>query len=201
VNATDVDIVQNIGLDVSIQFGATLMGALIGFGLALWSDRKKKREAKQEKINHMIKSITEELQEIMQVPTEKKVKFSELMDWNKQKRLFEGKFFSMTTPAFESAVNSGDFILLSTELQSKISGVYSRIYDCQRDMDNISNFYTTPIFPTAMAENVAMNLRKNLRTRLDELKTECNDFWSYFESIKSELNLKSTERKHDKQST
>ncbi len=129
------------------------------------------------------------MKEISKLTKGEIVKKSELMDWNESKGLFEGKKFTLTTPSFKSAVNSGDFILLPNGLQTKISNVYSRIDDCQSAMERIENYYSTPIFTTSKAKVMGQNLRKNLDVNIEELKNEFKGFWSYFESNENKLKL------------
>lgn len=173
------------GIDFSIQITATLFGALIGFALALKQDRKKKAEDKHDAILHIIEGIEEELDDIIKVTTEERAKFEEIMKWDSQKHGFAGKKFLITTPAFESAVNSGDFILLPTKLQSEISGIYNRIYDCRDSMQAIAKFYTTPAFTTSMAEHMAGNLRTNLFDNLEQLKKDYAEFLPIFQKNKN----------------
>lgn len=189
MNTTVFPSVENIAIDLSVQLGATLVGALIGFGLALRYDRKKKKEDKQEAIKHIVESITEELQDITKITTEETVKFSELMQWNPTKRVLEGKTFSISTPAYDSALNSGNFLLLPTELQTRLSAVYNRIYECERSMTALKNFYSTSAYTTSNAGDIAINLHTNLLTHIDELKTEYAGFLPFFKSNKNKFTM------------
>ena len=172
---------------------ATLIGTGIGVGSAIALDRKKKHNELNEQIVHIIDSITEELQDIIKLTAGEKIKLEELMTWNSEKRGFEGQRFTITTPAYESAIKSGGFILLPVELQSRISIVYNRIYDCQKSMNFLIKFYSTPVYVTNMANNLALNMRDNLINDIKNLKEEYETFLPYFKTNKNEL-LKSKKR-------
>lgn len=187
MNGTSIPSLDNITLEISVQLLATLVGALVGFGLALKQDRKKKAEEKQETVNHLIESITEELSNIIRVTTEQDVKFDDIMKWDSEKHGFVGKRFLITTPAYDSAVNSGNFVLLPTDLQTRLSNIYNCIDGCKSIMEEIAKFYSTPVFTDKMADNVANNIRKNLLNSLQQLKLVYDDFQPYFASNKTKF--------------
>ena len=138
--------VENILIEVTIQLLSTLVGVLVGFVVAMTWDRKKKHEEIQETKNHIIDALIEELKTIQNGFSDKE-KIGN-MRWNGTKHEFQGSFPIMSTPAYESAINSGNFSLLSTPLQTEVGTLYLAIHCCNSLVEQILKFYTTSIFPT-----------------------------------------------------
>ncbi|GEM_PF-2365134 len=157
-----------------LEFGRDLLavgvGAFLGYLFARWADREKSKEEIGRIKNHMINSISEELKVIEKAlgDTSQPVDVT----WNNTNRRFEGSYMMMSTPAFEAAVNSGNFTLLSTSLQTYLSTIYLTIQGCNIYTQEIVRFYTAPIYTTERAEGEANRLVSAMNGKLSELRKE-----------------------------
>src|SRR5438445_12881595 len=106
-----------IWIPLAVQLIGTLIGALVGISLAILVDRKKRREEIQQTKIRMLNAIIEELksfQKMVELTSGNTVK----LEWDSSTKDFIGTFISVTTPAFKSAVSSGNFSLLEPSLQT-----------------------------------------------------------------------------------
>src|SRR5438093_149088 len=165
--------------DLAIQLIVSMTGALVGggagayFGLILarnW-DRQKRLEETNETARHVIKSIITELQsnETKLMDPAAKIKLD-----SQTQRVLIGIFIFATQVAFQSAVNSGKFSLLSAELQKDLGAIYTRFGVYNSFTDKIMNWnenpYAVQVGGTATLDPI-MTERERLRAGLiDDIK-------------------------------
>ena len=102
-----------------LQLVGTLIGAFVGFGLVIYWDRRKKKTERKETRNMMIDFLVAELQENLDGLNNFK-----MPTWNVSEGKFKGDFGLVSTPAFQSIVSGGHFLLLPITLQKPIREIY-----------------------------------------------------------------------------
>lgn len=170
-NATIVLPLANISITFSIQLVATLIGAFVGFGLVIWWDRKKKKGEREETKNSMLNSIFQELTENQEGLNNMA---QQMPSWNKTDGRFKGDFGLASTPAFESAVSAGDFLLLSNDLQKPVREVYHNFELYNEFMKEIMRFSSFH-FQDEQASIEAYNLINRLQERINILRPVLSD--------------------------
>src|SRR5438445_8139560 len=105
-----------IWIPLAIQLIATLIGAFVGFSFVMLWDRKKKRDDMEQTKVSMLDAIIVELKTVQ---TEILTPSIPKIEWMSMQKYFSGKRTSVPTTAFQSAVNSGNFSLLSSLLQKE----------------------------------------------------------------------------------
>ncbi len=97
--------------NASLNFLATLAGVLLAFGLALWDDRRKRRQVDRDTQVRIAKAIHLELQSNLQFVKE-----------SKGKGILSTLF---PVGAYQSAVSSGGLSLFVPEMQRSLDIVYT----------------------------------------------------------------------------
>lgn len=178
-----VRIMSTIIEDFIVHFVATIAGAALGLGAAMWWDRRKKEEEIKHTTKHTIDSLIEELkvaQRVINDPTNPVE-----MKWDSSTQQFKGSYLTVSTPAHDSAVNSGNFSLLSETLQTEIADVYLLLRESNSINEQILRFYTAPIYTHQnLAEREANKLSKFQNMKLSELRSSINELLSNLESAK-----------------
>lgn len=161
---------------------ATFIGAGVGFAAAMLWDRKKTEEEIKHTKNHMINAIIEELKVIQNELNDPNKPVD--VKWDKASHEFLGGYVLMSTPAFESAVNSGNFSLLETSLQTELGDLYLTIQNCNFYTEQIVRFYTAPIYHTNLAEREANKLANLMNEKLSQLRQGIKQVLPKLESAK-----------------
>jgi hypothetical protein len=165
-----------------IHVVAAFVGAGLGLGAAMWWDRRKRHEEIKHSKDHMIDSLIEELKVIQNVVGNSVSPIE--MRWDTSSHQFTGSYLAMSTPAFDSAVNSGNFNLLSTALQTQLADLYLVIKECNSISEQILRFYTTPIYTHDLAEREANKLAKFLELKIAEMRDTLGKAFPALESAK-----------------
>lgn len=169
---------EPVVIDFSLQLVATLIGAFAGFGLVIAWERKKKNEDLKHVKKHTIEAIIEELKSIEKMVKEGVPHFR----WNQLKHDFEGKYILVSTPAYDSAIHSGNFNLLPTKLQSEIGYVYLTIEDCKKFSDQTMTYYSTTVYMSTHPEIEASKLCNGFNDSMKKLKEDLKDIMPKLES-------------------
>ena len=153
---------------------STALGSFLGFGGALLAYFVKRWLDTRTKKSHIKNSFLKELQtnlngldnfHYQNLDKDKKIK------WDKSKKIFLGDFGLAEIPSFESSVNGGDFLLLDTEIQSKISKIYHNLKLYNDFMHQII-YFSVAGFTDKDASTQANKLIKYVLDRKDELRKE-----------------------------
>lgn len=169
--------------DFIVHFVATITGAAVGLGAAMWWDRRKKEEEIKHTKTHIIDSLIEELKVVQGVLNDPSNSVE--MKWDTSTQQFKGSYLTVSTPAYDSAVNSGNFSLLSEFLQTEIANVYLIVRESNSINEQILRFYTTPIYTHhSLAEREANKLSKFQNMKMSELRRSINELLSNLESAK-----------------
>lgn len=115
-------------LDVAVNAGVTFGSVFFAFILALWWDRKQKRNEMGQRKLITLESIIGEIKEARDKFGQPNIGVEVIVSTRK----YESTVPQTLTPAYESAVNSGNYSLLSADLQIKLSNVYYLINYCNR---------------------------------------------------------------------
>lgn len=157
--------------DFWVQLGATIIGAFLGFWLAILWERKKNKSDLKEIRNNVIESI---LQEIQNFQTLLKGRIE--VGWNESDKRFIGDKLFIDVPAYKSAINSGNFLLLPSKLQTKIGEIYVTINRTNTLFGQLDKFYTIPVFTSNYGKIEADRLSVRINTfcslllqKIDEL--------------------------------
>jgi len=170
--------VSDSWLSFIVQLVATLIGAFVGFGLVIVWDRKQKKKALQETRISVINSIKQELEE-----NQKGLEFmiKNMPSWSNTEGRFTGDFGLASTPAFESAVGGGDFLLLPKDLQQPVREIYHNFNlfnEFMTDIIRFSSFHFSP----EHASKEANNLRNRIQERINILRPALNELLPKLES-------------------
>ena len=163
MNGTET-VIQNVGLDFTVQLFATLIGAFVGFGLAIfWEWKAKHTELKNIKIK-ILDSFLAELQQIKGVEqTWKKLR------WDEKTRQFAGNHSTDSFASFDTALHSGNIVHFSLELQIKLSLLNDEILREQFFVKEMLTFHKYKFL-------------KN-----DELSTEANRLINNFKIVETSI--------------
>lgn len=164
----DVDFWQQLFLTALSIFGGVIGGGY----LTLRIQKRMNNETKNDIIKNIIDSIKQELEDAQ----EGIKKFNENpVEWKEQNMIFVGEKPWILRPAYDSAVNSGNFNLLSKTLQKEIPSAYLSIDAINFYSDQIRKFVFAPAGIreiTFTAGRLCMELTKNvlkLDTKLQNL--------------------------------
>ena len=144
------------------QLLGTLIGAFVGFGLVIWWDRKKKKTETIVIRNLMIDSLVAELEENLEG-----LNNFEMPTWNKDDGKFKGRFGLVSTHAFQSIVNGGDFLVLPITMQKGIREIYQNCELFNKFMDDIIHYSSFKL--ANLKESSAVG---ELTNRLEERRKE-----------------------------
>jgi len=144
----------------------------------------------------MLEAIIEELTSFEQMVDPKSINPVKL-DWNPSIRDFQGYHISVSTPAFQSSVNSGNFSLLPSKLQTQLGNLYLTLDDCKLYNDQALNFYSTPIFSFSNDQNVvnreATRICTNFNDKISKLRGQIKEILPKLESEKIDKRYSKTE--------
>lgn len=108
-----------------------------------------------------------------------------MVKWTEQG--FEGEYYSIATPVYDSTVNSGTFGLLKPCLQTSVADIYDRIHGVQFWTDQIMQYYSTPVYVSGMNIQEANKLSINLEKRSKETLKEFDKVIIQLKSTKKNL--------------
>jgi len=164
----DVDFWQQLFLTALSIFGGVLGGGY----LTLRIQKKMNNDAKKDIVKITIDSIKQELEDAQ----EGIEKFNKNpVNWNDAHVEFRGEKPWILRPAYDSAVNSGNFNLLEKTLQKEIPSAYLSIDAINFYSDQIRKFIFTPAGIRGIsftAGGLCIELKKNvskLDTKLQNL--------------------------------
>jgi hypothetical protein len=180
-----------IWIPLAIQLIATLIGAFVGFSFVMLSDRKKKREETQQTKIRMLDAIIEELEDFQKMVDPQKTNPAKL-DWNNSTRDFVGTYITISTPAFQSAINSGNFSLLIPSLQTELGNIYLTLDQCKLFNDQAISFYSTSIFASnngTVVDREANRICNNFNIRISDLRSQLQTILPKLKSAKIKKKL------------
>ena len=159
---------------VTIEFGQQLLitaigvaGGVLGGGYAtLMIQKKMKNDEKKDIVNDLIESIKKELEDAKEGVEKFK---KNPVKWDKSWE-FKGEKPWVLRPAYDSAVNSGNFTLLDRSLQKEIPSAYLSIDAINFYSDRIRKFLYQPVGDRGAnftADELCIKLEENV-SKLDE---------------------------------
>lgn len=171
-----------IDLEFGQQFFLTALsiaGGIVGGGyMTLQISRKMRNAALKDSMKNMIESIKQELEDAKEGVEKFK---QDPAKWNSELLLFKGEKPLILKPAYDSAVSSGNFVLLEKSLQKGIPSAYLTIDAINFYSNQIRRFtYQQPGIwgiertATALCDELDKNVRKlddKLGKLLPKLKT------------------------------
>src|SRR5262245_45546880 len=122
------------------QLLGTLIGTGVGFGLAMWWDRRKERERKEQDCAETTKSILLELQGVLSRLDTAEVELSPV-DEHSGAVAVDMSIPFLSRSAFDAAVHSGRLTLLRAEVQEELSTIYEQIRIMRLHVDNVATSY------------------------------------------------------------
>lgn len=171
MNGTETAIITEFfSIDFFSQLIATLVGVVIGFGGAVYLSSRNSKEGVEVRKKNTIKAIYEELttakKAIGNISNENHIR------WIHNDLNFQGGWVSISIPAFQSSVSSGDFSLLDTKLQTEIGTVYLSIEELQIFTQQRMQFPFSIVMQSTEAEKEANNIVTNTNEVVDRLRDE-----------------------------
>src|SRR5437899_6499795 len=139
----------------------------------------------------MLDAIIEELQSFQKM-VELKGNNTIKLEWDSSStKDFIGNFISVTTPAFKSAVSSGNFSLLEPSFQTEIGSVYLTVDECKSYNDQALNFYATPMYASGHVhmDREASRLCFNFNNKISDLREQIKQILPKLESAKTDKKI------------
>jgi len=176
------DPITNLLIPLSISIIGAFCGAYFGLRFARQWDRTKKDEENNATKKLVVENILEELRDTKNMFNDPIYKDAE---WDDTNQTFKGGHISISTPVFQGLVNSGNFSLLPTSLQTKIGRVYLYMEKVIFFTNQLLTFYTVP---TGTHKNIeGRKLTLNLKTKANQLRNELDMIIPELESFKNNL--------------
>lgn len=167
--------------EILIQFIAIFLSVLAVFALAVSIYKNLKNKDSQIIKKHTIDSILEELT-ILQTALNN-LKFKPIL-WDNVQKHFIGNWILMESDSFESSVNSGNFTLLSPNLQNTLSRLYLGIKNNNFLYFQVSEFYTTNAYLSNTVDTIATKIAENMNENILEIRNEIKDVIPKLETAK-----------------
>lgn len=157
------------------QLFGTLIGTGVGFGLAMWWDRRKEQESERRDHGHTIESILLELREIL---GRLDIAHAEVSPTASSPESVEVDFSLpfLSRSAFDAAVHSGKLTLLRPDLQVRLSTIYEQVRIMRLHIDNAFTSYahgTTVDEHQAVISNATGYLLANSKAFREDLQDMC----------------------------
>jgi hypothetical protein len=157
------------------QLFGTLIGTGVGFGLAMWWDRKKERDREIHDRTDTTKSILLELQGILGRLETPKSEVTEV-ESRPGAVAVDMSIPFLSTSAFDAAIHSGKLTLLRPDLQEELSTIYEQVRLMRIHVDNASASYThgdTAEEHSAVITNAFQYMRAYGELLTDQIQTTC----------------------------
>lgn len=167
--------------EILIQFIAIFLSVLAVFALVVSIYKNLKNKDSQIIKKHTIDSILEELT-ILQTALNN-LKFVQI-SWDDVQKHFIGNWILMESDSFESSVNSGNFTLLSPNLQNTLSRLYLGIKNNNFLYFQVSEFYTTNAYLSGAVDTIATKIAENMNENILEIRDEIKDVIPKLETAK-----------------
>jgi len=167
--------------EILIQFIAIFLSVLAVFALAVSIYKNLKNKDSQIIKKHTIDSILEELT-ILQTALNN-LKFKPIL-WDNVQKHFIGNWILMESDSFESSINSGNFTLLSPNLQNTLSRLYLGIKNNNFLYFQVSEFYTTNAYLSNTVDTIATKIAENMNENILEIRNEIKDVIPKLETAK-----------------
>src|SRR3990172_4927290 len=167
--------------EILIQFIAIFLSVLAVFALAVSIYKNLKNKDSKIKKKHTIDSILEELT-ILQTALNN-LKFKPIL-WDNVQKHFIGNWILMESDSFESSINSGNFTLLSPNLQNTLSRLYLGIKNNNFLYFQVSEFYTTNAYLSNTVDTIATKIAENMNENILEIRDEIKDVIPKLETAK-----------------
>ena len=167
--------------EILIQFIAIFLSVLAVFALAVSIYKNLKNKDSQIIKKHTIDSILEELTILQTALNNLKFK---AISWDNVQKHFIGNWILMESDSFESSVNSGNFTLLSPNLQNTLSRLYLGIKNNNFLYFQVSEFYTTNAYLSNTVDTIATKIAENMNENILEIRNEIKDVIPKLETAK-----------------
>jgi len=167
--------------EILIQFIAIFLSVLAVFAIAVSIYKNLKNKDSQIIKKHTIDSILEELAILQTALNNLKFK---AISWDNVQKHFIGNWILMESDSFESSVNSGNFTLLSPNLQNTLSRLYLGIKNNNFLYFQVSEFYTTHAYLSSTVEMIATKIAENMNENILEIRDEIKDVIPKLETAK-----------------
>ena len=167
--------------EILIQFIAIFLSVLAVFALAVSIYKNLKNKDSQIIKKHTIDSILEELAILQTALNNLKFK---TISWDNVQKHFIGNWILMESDSFESSINSGNFTLLSPNLQNTLSRLYLGIKNNNFLYFQVSEFYTTNAYLSNTVDTIATKIAENMNENILEIRNEIKDVIPKLETAK-----------------
>ena len=167
--------------EILIQFIAIFLSVLAVFALAVSIYKNLKNKDSQIIKKHTIDSILEELTILQTALNNLKFK---AISWDNVQKHFIGNWILMESDSFESSINSGNFTLLSPNLQNTLSRLYLGIKNNNFLYFQVSEFYTTNAYLSNTVDTIATKIAENMNENILEIRNEIKDVIPKLETAK-----------------
>lgn len=155
--------------EIQVQFVAIFFSVLAVFGLAVVMYKHLKNKDSQEIKKHTINSIIEELTILQTALNSPDIKS---ISWDNVQKHFIGNWILMESDSFESSVNSGNFTLLSPNLQNTLSRLYLGIKNNNFLYFQVAGFYSTNAYLSSMVDIISTKIAGNMNENILQIREE-----------------------------
>lgn len=160
--------------ELGVLLVATTIGAFLGFISTILIDRyKKQQDLLADKIN-LIDLLYTEIRKI-KADAENPNNGMVDIEWDELNNEFKGNYGLASLPVLSSSINSGHFLLLSSDLQSTLSTVNDRIQHYNWFIKQMLTFYMSPVYTNPIlakreATKLIISVKKIQKTLLESFQ-------------------------------
>lgn len=172
---------NSISIWMVIQLTTVFLSILAALLLAIAIHRRIKNKENDIIKKHTLSSVLEELTVLQSALNNSGFRS---ISWDQDQKHFIGNWILMESDSFEASVNSGNFTLLSPNLQNTLSRLYLGIKNNNFLYFQVAKFYSTNIYLSDSVDTVAIKITENMNKNIVEIRNGIKDIIPKLETAK-----------------
>jgi len=172
---------NSISIWMVIQLTTIFLSILAALLLAIAIHRRIKNKENDIIKKHTLSSVLEELTVLQSALNNSGFRS---ISWDQDQKHFIGNWILMESDSFEASVNSGNFTLLSPNLQNTLSRLYLGIKNNNFLYFQVAKFYSTNIYLSDSVDTVAIKITENMNKNIVEIRNGIKDIIPKLETAK-----------------
>jgi hypothetical protein len=172
--------ISSVSIGIVIQLVAIFLSILAALLLAISIHRRINDKENNIIKKHTLSSLIEELS-VLQSALNSGFKS---ISWDQDQKRFVGNWILMESDSFEACVNSGNFTLLSPNLQNTLSRLYLGIKNNNFLYFQVAEFYSMNIYLSDLVDITAIKITENMNKNIVEIRNGIKDVIPKLETAK-----------------
>ncbi|MGQ0795840.1 MAG: hypothetical protein ACT4N5_06635 [Nitrosopumilaceae archaeon] len=172
---------SSISIVIVIQLTTIFLSILAALLLAIAINRRIKNKEDDIIKKHTLSSVLEELTVLQSALNNSEFRS---ISWDQDQKHFIGNWILMESDSFEASVNSGNFTLLSPNLQNTLSRLYLGIKNNNFLYFQVAKFYSMNIYLSDSVDTVATKITENMNKNIVEIRKGIKDIIPKLETAK-----------------